>query len=635
MSKNLVPSKKRRKWCHGQHACASASARVGVGGARAVRQSAASAARREGAGSGAGGSRRASRSSSGGAASTARPTQARRRCSAACMRGVRRRLILRAAAAVLSPLNRSGPLAPPFRGDGIKHAAGRRMRCDTFDLARTEALARTDGLRDIEEGRTGDGGLTVLGLAAVGGLGALAYRHSAEVRKRVDPVAARVKKFLNKNETAKLPPGWEAVKDEDGETYYYNNATGETMWEMPGPKPPPRGSATAPDAENASLLPRRESRPYHGQGVGRHERTSVEAVRPPQRPSPASDTATVLWVTRQETFENALNKALLQLNLEGTKTQATGKSRLGAIRELLLAVKTTWDKLKNKLPTATTPSSWKQPAALSTGLEAVRTQLRTANAAVLAMDRRGSPFVAACGLALDAYIACVSWEFKEKGPGVLSRLAAAATRTKAPSAPEEKRPGVFSRLAAAATRPKAPPAEAANAPQPGPAGVAPTAANTAGTGTSAVSGPQWESVKTAITAASVAGNAYKDWLAAKLGNAAVPGGFSTLMNALEKVTVQQEAVSHARTEVFMNKFLEMLQTKMVEAETALQMYEDDRTVRHHEHAHEASIRAALNRCELLLRTYMATLGLGRPSAGDVGISTRAHLASMQAVLDAW
>jgi hypothetical protein len=30
-----------------------------------------------------------------------------------------------------------------------------------------------------------------------------------------------------------LPAGWEEVRTDDGEAYYYNAATGETSWEKP------------------------------------------------------------------------------------------------------------------------------------------------------------------------------------------------------------------------------------------------------------------------------------------------------------------------------------------------------------------------------------------------------------------
>jgi len=34
---------------------------------------------------------------------------------------------------------------------------------------------------------------------------------------------------------APLPPGWEEAADEDGNVFYFNEATGESAWDRPAP----------------------------------------------------------------------------------------------------------------------------------------------------------------------------------------------------------------------------------------------------------------------------------------------------------------------------------------------------------------------------------------------------------------
>ena len=40
-------------------------------------------------------------------------------------------------------------------------------------------------------------------------------------------------------ETGELEDGWQRIEDEDGDVYFYHEASGESRWENPNPNPNP------------------------------------------------------------------------------------------------------------------------------------------------------------------------------------------------------------------------------------------------------------------------------------------------------------------------------------------------------------------------------------------------------------
>ena len=62
-------------------------------------------------------------------------------------------------------------------------------------------------------------------------VGRAKHAHDGAASSRVANPRASVAVIANET---RLPPGWMPVTTEDGDTYYYNEATNETTWEVPG-----------------------------------------------------------------------------------------------------------------------------------------------------------------------------------------------------------------------------------------------------------------------------------------------------------------------------------------------------------------------------------------------------------------
>ena len=92
-------------------------------------------------------------------------------------------------------------------------------------------MSEARGLRDLEEGRTGDGGLS---LAVIAGGAGLLYANNARFRGYVDKKAGQIRTIVGR---PLLPKNWVEEKDAHGNKIWHNIVTGDSSRVLPRPEP--------------------------------------------------------------------------------------------------------------------------------------------------------------------------------------------------------------------------------------------------------------------------------------------------------------------------------------------------------------------------------------------------------------